>query len=78
MWSAIATIAASVLGIVAKLLGGGNRDKADAKREGATEAANASLQTGVDTIKAANVAANKTEHTPEAIANDPDNLDRRR
>jgi hypothetical protein len=77
MWSAIATIAASVLGIISKMMGGG-RDKADAKQAGALEAANTSLQTGVDTIKAANEAAKETQNTPEAIANDPDNLDRRR
>lgn len=48
-----------------------------AERAGATEAANTSLQAGVDTIKKANEAAKAVEHTPEAIDEDPDNLDRK-
>lgn len=52
--------------------------RAQAERAGATEAANASLQAGVETIKKANVAAAKVEHTPEAIDEDEDNLDARR
>ncbi len=52
--------------------------RAQAERSGATEAANTSLRAGVEAARRANEAAAKVDHTPEAIANDPDNLDARR
>lgn len=48
-----------------------------AEKAGATEAANTSLRAGVETARRANEAAAKVEHTPEAIDEDPDNLDRK-
>ncbi len=52
--------------------------RAQAERSGATEATNASLQAGVEASRRANEAAKTVDHTAEAIANDPDNLDARR
>jgi hypothetical protein len=69
MWTAILTLAASALGLVAKLWGGS--DKADARTLGRAEQQNADSKADVETIKKANVAAKKAEQ--EEGADDPNN-----
>lgn len=66
-----------MLGRLLDLILGWLSGRSAAERAGATEAANASLRAGVETNRRANDAAKAVEHTPEAIDDDEDNLDRR-
>lgn len=76
MWSAIATMAAAAMGLLAKWIGG-DGGKADQRELGRAEQQNIDLKTGTATIRAATDAAREAESRPEP-EHDPNDRSLRR
>lgn len=71
MWSAIATMAAAAMGLLAKWIGG-DGGKADQRELGRTEQQNADMKADTVVIRRANDAAKKVDQEEGRDPNDRD------
>lgn len=77
MWTAIIGALGAILPAVLKLFGGGDRSAADQRELGRAEQQNADMKGSIETVRAANQAAQAVEHQPE-VADDPNDRANRR